>query len=211
MGMVPNSTLKYPIQNSEKVSLKQMKKLKALIVEDEIIIAEDINQVLTALNYDVVGIALKYSQAIEILDKHEVDFVLIDIILGGTKTGIDLAATINEVYKVPFVFLTSHADAATVKKAKAVSPIGYILKPFTKDNIFTTLKIALSDKSDKNEEVMSKLSEREYEVYEMLAQGLSDNEIADKLFVSQNTIKTHLKSIYKKLNVKNRLAVTLML
>lgn len=189
-----------------------MTKLRALIVEDEFIIAEDISQILISLDYEVVGIALKYSQALTMLDNHEIDFVLIDIILGGTKTGIDLAATINELYKVPFIFLTSHADAATVKKAKAVNPIGYILKPFTKDDIFTTLEIALKDKTDKNEKVISKLSEREYEVYEMLAQGFSDLEIADKLFVSQNTVKTHLKSIYKKLNVKNRLAaVTLML
>lgn len=189
-----------------------MQKIKALIVEDEIIIAEDINQILESLNYEVVGIALKYSQAIEYLSTKAIDIVLIDIVLGGSKTGVDLAATINEEFKVPFIFLTSHADAATVKLAKSVHPRGYLLKPFTKDDIFATLEIALDDKDCKKDMIHAKLSDREIEVYHMLAQGNSDQEIAEKLFVSLNTVKTHLKSIYKKLDVKNRLAaVTLSL
>lgn len=189
-----------------------MTKLHVLIVEDEVIIAEDIASILRSLNYEVAGIALKYSQALDFLAKNTVDFVLLDIILGGNKTGIDLAQAINEQFKLPFIFLTSHADAATVKLAKAVKPRGYLLKPFSKDDLFTTLEIALSSNDDKLEKVTSRLSDREVDVYQMLAQGKSDHEIAENLFVSLNTVKTHLKSIYKKLQVKNRLeAVTLSL
>ncbi len=188
-----------------------MPKTKALIVEDEVIIAEDIRQILISIGYEVVGIATKYSRAIEMLRTMEVDFVLIDIILGGAKSGIDLAADINEHHKIPFIFLTSHADAATVKRAKEVKPNAYLLKPFTRDDIFATLEIALTEQvDDKYAQAVSELSEREIDVYKALAEGNTDQEIADSLFISLNTVKTHLKSIYKKLDVRNRLEAVSM-
>lgn len=187
-----------------------MPRLKALIVEDEFIIAEDIRQMLLSLTYDVVGIANKYSRAVELLQEKEVDIILLDIVLAGSKTGIDLAETINKDFNIPFIFLTSHADAATVKLAKAVKPKGYLLKPFTKDDLFTTLEIATFAQTTASPDITEKLSERERDVFTLLVEGQTDQEIADKLFVSLNTVKTHVKSIYKKLEVKNRLeAVTL--
>ena len=183
---------------------------KVLIVEDEIIIAEDIRQVLVSLKYEIAGVALKYSQALSLLESESVDFVLIDIMLGGAKSGIDLATTINEKYGIPFIFLTSHADAATVQKAKAVKPSGYLLKPFTKDDIYTTLEIAIAKDATKSQQAeIQNLTEREQEVLAALSNGNTDKEIAEKLFVSLHTVKSHLKSIYKKVGAKNRLeAVT---
>lgn len=120
-----------------------MSKKKALIVEDEVIIAEDIKQILLSLDYEVVGIATKYTTALDSLETNDMDVALVDIMLGGSKNGIDLAHQIIERFKIPFIFLTSHADAATVKKAKETQPSAHLLKPFSKDDLFTTLEIAL--------------------------------------------------------------------
>lgn len=174
--------------------------MRILVVEDEFIIAEDIRQILKSLGHEVVGVAMNYTQALDILEKHTIDMALIDIILGGSKTGIELAQFIKERYGFPFIFLTSHADAATVKKAKAVQPSGYLLKPFNKNDLFTTLEIAdaNNDTSRQVQQRLSTLSDREQEVYDCLVKGHTDQEIADQLFVSLNTVKTHLKHIYKK-------------
>lgn len=184
-----------------------MKRTKVLIVEDEIIIAEDMNQILDSLGYEVVGIAHKYSIAIEMLSQSKPDIILLDIMLGGSKTGIDLAHIINAQHKVPFVFLTSHADAATVKRAKEVKPRAYLVKPFNKEDLYTTLEVALSfdDNKQKLETILSELSKREQDIYKALLEGKTDQEIGDGLFISLNTVKTHIKSIYQKLGVKNRL------
>lgn len=180
-------------------------KIKALIVEDEVIIAEDIKQTLISLDYEVVGIATKYTRALAFLENETIDVVLVDIMLGGSKNGIDLAHEIKDRFKIPFIFLTSHADAATVKKAKETQPNAYLLKPFSKDDLFTTLEIALVKDEDKGIAPISGLSDREMDVFKALSAGHTDQEIADQLFISLNTAKTHLKNIYKKLQVRNRL------
>lgn len=182
-----------------------MSKIKALIVEDEVIIAEDIKQILLSLDYEVVGIATKYTTALEALKNKDIDVALVDIMLGGSKNGIDLAHEIKDQFKIPFIFLTSHADAATVKKAKETQPNAYLLKPFSRDDLFTTLEIALARGEEPSVAPLSGLSEREMDVFKALSEGHTDQEIADLLFISLNTAKTHLKNIYKKLQVRNRL------
>lgn len=186
--------------------------MRVLVIEDEIIIAEDIRQILQSLGHEVVGIALNYTQAMQMIDSQSIDLALIDIVLSGSKTGIDVAAEIRQRHHFPFIFLTSHADAATVKKAKLVQPDGYLLKPFSKDDIFITLEMVFAKGAEagKPDRKLAYLSERETDVFLSLLKGFTDQEIADDLYISLNTVKTHLKNIYKKLEVKNRLeAVTI--
>jgi DNA-binding NarL/FixJ family response regulator len=188
-----------------------MSKTKILIVEDEFIIAEKLRFILQDLEYEVIGIASKYSKALSIMEEQLPDLILIDIVLAGAKDGIELAHQINLKHKKPFIFITSHSDIDTVKRAKDVKPNGYLVKPFKKADIFTTIEIALANnvKDSKLSIIMSGLSGREGEVYSALLEGKTDQEISDKLFITVNTVKTHLKSIFIKLNVKNRLeAVT---
>lgn len=169
------------------------------------IIAEDIKQILISLDYEVVGMATKYTTALEALENKDIDVALVDIMLGGSKNGIDLAHEIKNRFKIPFIFLTSHADAATVKRAKETQPSAYLLKPFSKDDLFTTLEIALAKDDEPDMTPFSGLSDREMDVFKALSEGHTDQEIADLLFISLNTAKTHLKNIYKKLQVRNRL------
>ena len=128
-----------------------MSKVKILVVEDELIIAEDIRMMLEDLGYTVIGTVPDYSEAVELIDKNLPDVVLIDILLAGEKDGITLAETIREKYNLPFIFITSHSDNATVERAKSVRPDGYLVKPFEKKDLYTSIEIAFSNFISKEE------------------------------------------------------------
>ena len=119
--------------------------IKILIVEDNVIIADDMQSMLEEIGYEIVDNVIVYEQAIEVLKKEHVDLVLIDIILASDKTGIDLGKHIRDNYHIPFVFVTSNADRATVESAKSVKPDGYLVKPFEQQDLYTAIEIALGN------------------------------------------------------------------
>lgn len=118
-------------------------KVNILVVEDELIVAEDMRMMLESLGYNVVGIAMDYSEALDLLKEASPDVVLCDITLGGVKSGIDVGLEVRKSYDLPFVFITSHTDRTTVEKAKQVRPNGYLVKPFESEDLFTSVEMAL--------------------------------------------------------------------
>lgn len=122
------------------------------VIEDELIIADNICSILNSFGYKTPEPAISYTEAIEYLENNNPDLVLIDIILAGKKDGIDLAETINERFNIPFLFLTSNADEITVGRAKNTYPKGYIVKPFTKKEIYAAIEIALMNSSSEIKE-----------------------------------------------------------
>ena len=134
-----------------------------LIVEDEFIIAEDTSETLIDLGYNVVGSARNFDSAIDILNSHQVDIALVDINLGEEKDGIDLAEMIRANYQLPFIFITSHADKTTVERAKHLKPNGYLVKPFDKKDLYTSIEIALSNFS--TNQIVTKESDSKDEIF----------------------------------------------
>lgn len=124
-----------------------MSKVKILVVEDELIIAEDIQNMLDKLGYEVVGIGMDFSEGVSLLETTRPDIVLTDITLGGSKDGIDLAKIISTQYRLPFIFITSHSDKLTVERAKGTRPNGYLVKPFESDDLYTAIEVALCNYS----------------------------------------------------------------
>lgn len=124
--------------------------VKILIVEDELIIAEDVKNMLTHMEYDVIGVAMDYDEAITILEDKKPDLILLDVNLNSQKDGIDLAEIINEKYKIPFIFTTSYSDSLTLNRAKNTHPINYLVKPFKKEQLFSTIELALYSLSQEN-------------------------------------------------------------
>lgn len=193
------------------------KKYNILIVEDEPLIAEDIQGYLEESGFGVVGIANSGAMALEILSKTKPDALLLDINLGFGPDGVELAGIIRKEYQLPFVFLTSHADKSTLERAKLTFPAGYLLKPFDGSDLMTSLEIALFNHFNQfysnnqeytlnqfNDKLPNALSEREYELLLLLKTGITNKEIAEQLFISINTVKTHLQHLFEKLDVKNR-------
>ncbi len=129
-----------------------MSKLKIGIVEDELLIARSIKDTLNELGYDYTEPCISYTEAIEMIAEEKPDMLLLDINLSGKKDGIDVAAHINEKYKIPFIFLTANSDAATIERAKKVKPHAYLVKPFTKDELFASIEIAFSNYNSKSKQ-----------------------------------------------------------
>ncbi|WP_338359562.1 LytR/AlgR family response regulator transcription factor [Yeosuana marina] len=133
-----------------------MGEIKVLVVEDEIIIADNICDTLNNLGFKALEPAMTYTDAITLIEDQRPDIAILDIQLSGKKTGIDLAEKINEDYNFPFIFLTSNADKITLNEAKKVMPLAYLIKPFSKEELYTTIEIVLNnfsinDKQTRNE------------------------------------------------------------
>ena len=120
-----------------------MSKTKILIVEDESIVAKDIQFSLNKLGYAVCGIASSSDKAMDLADLEQPDLVLMDIMLKGDINGIDTAIKMKERFAIPVIFLTAYADEATLEKAKTAEPYGYIIKPFKEVDLQTTIEVAV--------------------------------------------------------------------
>lgn len=192
---------------------------KVLIIEDEPLIAEDIAACLRRSDYQVSGILYGADEVMQELNNNTPDIVLVDINLNGAQQGIDIARLINQHFQLPFVYLTSYSDRKTLELAKDTSPAGYVVKPFTEPGLRAALEIALHNHAVKhkelypdlnlhriNQQLPAPLSAREFDVLQLIYEGYSNLQISEKLFVSNNTVKVHIKNAYLKLDSNSRAA-----
>jgi PAS domain S-box-containing protein len=121
-----------------------MKNANILVVEDESIVAKDIQSRLRKFGYYVPAIASTGEEAINKVAENHPDLVLMDIRIKGDMDGVEAAKEIHERFNVPIIYLTAYADANTLARAKVTQPFGYILKPFKERELQTTIEIALS-------------------------------------------------------------------
>ncbi|MBN1923872.1 MAG: response regulator [Nanoarchaeota archaeon] len=119
---------------------------KVLIVEDEALVARDLDVRLRKMGFKVTGVASTGKDAIKSVEKERPDVVLMDIYLKGAITGIEAAKDIWKRFKVPVIYVTAYSDEKTVKKAMETGPIGYILKPIDEKELFSALGQALDSK-----------------------------------------------------------------
>ncbi len=194
-----------------------MNEIKILIVEDDPLIAADIEQCLNNIDFQVSSVVYNTEDAVHQLEKNTPDAVLLDINLGEITDGIDIADLINKKFQLPFLYITSHADRQTIERAKKTQPAGYIIKPFDERDILAGLEIALYNYSQRknitqpvlsytqiNKHLSRTLSEREFEILQAIYDGKTNQQMAESLFVSVNTVKTHITNIYLKLDVASR-------
>jgi DNA-binding NtrC family response regulator len=117
-------------------------KPKILIVEDQFIEANNIRLILKEAGYTVLPLAASFSQALNILRQESADLVLLDILLEGEKSGIDLAKILKG-RGLPFVYLSANSDKSTLENAKATEPYGFLVKPLRKKDVLIMLEVAL--------------------------------------------------------------------
>lgn len=130
-----------------------MNPIKIGVVEDEVIIADDIQSLLTEIGYVCPEPCSDYYEAIKMLEEETPDLILLDINLGKKKNGIDIAAYIRANLKLPFIFLTANSDESTVARAKMTSPDAYLVKPFDKSDLYAAIEIALYNFNNTNTDV----------------------------------------------------------
>ena len=127
-----------------------MSPIKILIVEDEMIIAEDMADALSNLGYEVTAIVASGDEAIEKAATNYPAIVIMDINLQGDIDGVEAAQKIRNSQNIPVVFLTAYADQTTLERAKATEPFAYLLKPFQERELKTTIEIAIErDRAEK--------------------------------------------------------------
>jgi len=114
-----------------------------LIVEDESIIAMEIENYLKSLGYNIVDICTTGADAYKKAMSKDIDLILMDVCLIGSD-GIDTALKIKREKDIPIMFLTAHMDEKTIERAISVEPIAYLTKPFNRKELFAAVKIGLS-------------------------------------------------------------------
>jgi len=181
-------------------------KNKILILEDDPIIAHDIELILSQDNFEIASICHSATKAIDAIGKYEINGAILDINLGGSQTGLDVAKVIHDKKLFPFIFLTSYSDKTTLSAAKDLNPYGYLVKPFQEATLLTTLSLAISNFQHRESAIdWSKknvtLTNQEKEICSGFALGKSYQECADDLFISINTVRYHAKNLYQ--NCKN--------
>ncbi|MBK8027564.1 MAG: response regulator [Chloroflexi bacterium] len=120
-----------------------MKITRILIVEDEGIVALDIQSMLRNLGYQVVGVVDSGEAAIEMAGREQPDLTLMDIRLRGDMDGIETARQLRARFDIPVVYLTAYADEVTLSRAKVTEPLGYLVKPFEERDLHSTLEMVL--------------------------------------------------------------------
>ena len=121
--------------------MQSAKSYKVLVVEDEGLIAHDLAARLEALGHQVIGTVATADEAVE--QAAGADLVLMDIRIDGRRDGIAAAQEVRARYQVPVVFLTAHADRATLERAKAAAPFGYITKPVGPASLHASIEMAV--------------------------------------------------------------------
>lgn len=166
-----------------------MSKTNILIVEDESIVAKDIQMSLRKLGYNVVAICSNGEDAIRAAEEHAPDLVLMDIMLKGDMSGIEAAEQIRARFNVPIIYLTAYADESTLSKAKITEPYGYIIKPFKEIDLRTSIEMA-QYKHQKETDVRK---ERDF-----LYSIVENKDFKDIIFVKSNSrlVKVRTKDIY---------------
>ena len=118
-----------------------------LIVEDEKIIAKDLEIRLKRMHYQVVGSVTNSADCLRLLESTKPDLILMDIMIDGPLDGIETAHKVRGLYDIPIIFLTAYADESTFQRAKLSDPFGYILKPFQERELDLSIQTVLQKHS----------------------------------------------------------------
>ena len=120
-----------------------MKTARILIIEDEAITVAALRRELAEMGHEVVGDAASAREAVRAAEATKPDLVLMDITLADEYDGIVAATAIRGNLGLPVVFLTAHGDDATMERAILAGPFGYLLKPFTTQELKAAIEVAL--------------------------------------------------------------------
>lgn len=192
--------------------------VRILIVEDHTVVSEGLAAMLaTADDFDLVGSRSSAEEAVETVSAGGVDVVLMDVSLAGTLTGIDATRTIKESSpETKVLVLTMYTDPATVAEAIKAGADGYMSKGASREALLRAIRDVAQGKAvldpGVTEGVFGRLggrlsgalSDREVAVLQSLSNGNSTKETAQEMHLSEETIKTYLKQVFRKLQVRDR-------
>ncbi len=198
-------------------------KINVMIVDDHELIRQGLRKILEIeKDFAVIGVAEDGETAIKMAQELKPDVMLLDINMKGLN-GIKTLKRIKEMeLPVKVIMLTIHSDREYLIKTINLGASGYVLKDTGTDSLITAIRSvyegnsyiqpSMADASAGDLITMAtapdpekdKLTRREIEVIALIAEGLNNKEIADKLFISEKTVKNHVSNLFKKINVTDR-------
>jgi signal transduction histidine kinase len=116
---------------------------RIMVVEDERIVAMHLRQQLIKLGYDVPAPLASGEMALQQIEEMRPDLILMDIHIDGQVDGIETAARLPREYHIPVIYLTAYSEPATLDRARATKPYGYLIKPFSERELHATIQMAL--------------------------------------------------------------------
>ena len=177
---------------------------KILIVEDELIVARDIQQTLLEEGYKIVGIANSYITGFNLFMEFSPDLLICDIKLKTHQSGVELVRKVHNIKRVPVIFITAYSDEETLSEAFETEPDSYLTKPFTDEQLLVSVSRIFKCRNIKeNGNGKGGPTAREKEIIAHIAIGCSSKDIADRLCISFETVQSHRKNIFKKYNVSS--------
>lgn len=189
-----------------------MNQRSILIIDDELLILDTMSKDLEEEGYKV-DTAKNGDEGVRKFIDNRYDLVIVDLVMPGMG-GLEVAQTIKEVKpNTKVIFLTGYGSTSSAIAALRLEASDYFLKPYSRGELFKRVATCFNELKHSGESwgrVLAgktgekPLSGREEEIAKLLFDGLSDKEMASRLYITVNTVKTHLKNIYKKLGIKGR-------
>lgn len=200
---------------------------KVLLVDDENMLLDSLEIILSLNDMEIVGKAHDGREALDILKKTKCDIALVDLNMKGMG-GIELIDHMKRMYpEIKILVLTTFYDDKNITDAISKGADGYLLKDSGKDAILGAVGQLMNGISvldpkvmqrltmlmNKNEEITlyDEMTGREREIASLLAEGLTNKQIADKLYISEGTVKNYISSIYDKTGIHDRVKLVVAL
>lgn len=176
---------------------------KILIIEDEIILATDLTELIQQLGFEI-AVAHQYANAIDVAKVFRPDLILCDINLNENKNGIDLVKDLRASgHDFEVIYLTAYSSEDIVTSAALTEPFNYLTKPFNDVQIEVTVRLAFNFIRQKTvvSSLRSKITHMELKILELIAAQKTSKEIAELLYISSKTVRNHRYNMAKKLGV----------
>lgn len=169
-----------------------------LIIEDEQIVAENLAGTIESQLFINCEIVDSEAEAIAFHRDHNVLLIISDINLYGKRCGPDIVKTLQAIKPTPVIYLTAYSEDQVLQAALDTKPVAYVLKPYLERQILISVKMALSTDQEELTEDVPKPTQRETEIIQLIAEGLSSRKIGERLFISEHTVSTHRKNVLKR-------------
>lgn len=202
--------------------------IKILIADDHTVVRKGLKALLSAEKYgiEVIGEASNGDEAIQKAEQLEPDVILMDLVMPG-KTGLEAILEIKKIQpRARILVLTSFAEDDNVTRAIKAGAYGFLLKDTSPDELVQTIRSVYADRltlpqeltrvllggetvEKESRSMQSELTPRELDVLRCIAQGMSNKQVAQTLSVSTTTVRSHVSSMIRKLNVENRTQLAL--